>query len=52
MVVAQASVFKDGYFAMDPALIPQFEEGEREKDVRQLLEEDGLGHLEFSTGLD
>ncbi len=41
MVVTQTSVFKNGYLGMDPALIPQFKEGEREKIARKLLEEEG-----------
>ncbi len=41
MVVTQTSVFKNGYLGMDPALIPQFKEGEREKIMRKLLEEEG-----------
>ncbi|KAK0430278.1 hypothetical protein EV421DRAFT_1935727 [Armillaria borealis] len=49
MAVTQTFVFKNGYLGMDPALIPQFKEGGREKFVRKLLAEEGLGHLEFST---
>ncbi len=42
MVVTQTSVFKNGYLGMNPALIPQFKEGEREKFVRKVLEEEGM----------
>ncbi|PBK95231.1 hypothetical protein ARMGADRAFT_1077991 [Armillaria gallica] len=52
MVVTQTSVFKNGYLGMDPSSIPQFKEGEREKTMRKLLEEEGLDHLEFATRLD
>jgi hypothetical protein len=31
----------DGYKAIDPSEIPQFEEGEREAIARQLLEKEG-----------
>ncbi|KAK0448556.1 hypothetical protein EV421DRAFT_2032751 [Armillaria borealis] len=52
MVVTRRATFPRGYLGMDPAKIPQFREGEREKVARKLLEEEGLGHLEFSTRLD
>ena len=40
MVVTQSAKF-NGWKDMDPALIPQFEEGYREEIARQLLEENG-----------
>ena len=40
MVITQSAWFK-GYKDMDPTLIPQFEEGEREAVARQLLEAEG-----------
>ena len=40
MVVTQRKSF-NGYLGMDPSLIPQFEEGEREAHVRKLLEAEG-----------
>ena len=40
MVVTQSAKF-DGWKDMDPALIPQFEEGYREEIARQLLAEQG-----------
>ncbi|KAK0462439.1 uncharacterized protein EV420DRAFT_1524819 [Desarmillaria tabescens] len=52
MVVTRRAVFRKGYLGMDPAKIPQFREGARERIARKLLEEEGLGHLEFSTCLD
>ncbi|KAK0240911.1 hypothetical protein EDD85DRAFT_816874 [Armillaria nabsnona] len=52
MVITQTSVFKNGYLGMNPDFIPQFKEGEREKFVKKLLEEEGLGHFEFGTRLD
>ncbi|SJL09528.1 uncharacterized protein ARMOST_12907 [Armillaria ostoyae] len=52
MVVTQRAVFRKGYLGMDPAKIPQFEEGEREKVARDLLEAEGLVHLKFATRLD
>ena len=41
MVITQSAWFK-GYKDMDPSLIPQFEEGDKEAIARQLLEEEGL----------
>ncbi|KAK0240910.1 hypothetical protein EDD85DRAFT_816873 [Armillaria nabsnona] len=52
MVVTRRATFPGGYLGMDPAEIPQFREGDREKVARKLLEEEGLGHLEFATRLD
>ncbi|KAK0240909.1 hypothetical protein EDD85DRAFT_948004 [Armillaria nabsnona] len=52
MVVTQRAVFRKGYLGMDPAKIPQFEEGEREKVAGDLLEAEGLDHLKFATRLD
>ncbi|KAK0240907.1 hypothetical protein EDD85DRAFT_1019840 [Armillaria nabsnona] len=52
MVITQSAVFWKGYKGMDPALIPQFKEGEQEKVARKLLEEEGLGFLVFATRLD
>lgn len=46
MVITQSARFQ-GYKDMDPSLIPQFEEGEREAMARQLLEEEGVSY--FST---
>ena len=40
MVVTQSAKF-NGWKDMDPALIPQFEEGSREETARQLLAENG-----------
>jgi hypothetical protein len=40
MVITQSAWFK-GYKDMDPTLIPQFEEREREAVARQLLEAEG-----------
>jgi hypothetical protein len=40
MVVTQSARFK-GWKDMDPALIPQFQEGEREAIARKLLEQEG-----------
>ena len=40
MVVTQSAWFK-GYKDMDPKLIPQFEEGEREAIARRMLEAEG-----------
>ncbi|PBK95221.1 hypothetical protein ARMGADRAFT_1011093 [Armillaria gallica] len=52
MVVTRRAVFKRGYKGMDPPTIPQFKEGDEEKVVRRLLEEEGLDHLAFATRLD
>ncbi|KAK0462438.1 uncharacterized protein EV420DRAFT_1745847 [Desarmillaria tabescens] len=52
MVVTRRAVFRRGYLGMDPAEILQFHEGEKERIARKLLEEEGLGHLEFATRLD
>ena len=41
MVVTQSAKF-NGWKDMDPALIPQFEEGYREEIARQLLAEHGI----------
>ena len=41
MVITQSAWFK-GYKDMDPSLIPQFEEGEREAVARKLLDEQGV----------
>ena len=41
VIVTQSARFH-GYKDMDPKLIPQFEEGEREAIARKLLEEEGL----------
>jgi hypothetical protein len=41
MLVTQSARFK-GYKDMDPKLIPQFKEGEREAIARKLLEEEGV----------
>ncbi len=41
MVVTQRAVFRKGYLGMDPAKIPQIEEGEREKVAKDLLEAEG-----------
>ncbi len=41
MVVTRRATFPGGYLGMDPAEIPQFKEGEREKVARKLLEEEG-----------
>ncbi len=41
MVVTQRAVFRKGYLGMDPAKIPQFEEGERERVAKELLEKEG-----------
>ena len=40
MIITQSARFK-GYKDMDPALIPQFKEGEREAIARKLLDEEG-----------
>ncbi|KAK0225322.1 hypothetical protein IW262DRAFT_677846 [Armillaria fumosa] len=52
MVVTQRAVFRKGYLGMDPAKIPQFKEGERERVAKELLGKEGLGHLKFATRLD
>ena len=41
MVITQSAWFK-GYKDMDPSLIPQFEEGDREAVARKLLDEQGV----------
>ncbi|KAM6494252.1 hypothetical protein JOM56_010613 [Amanita muscaria] len=41
MVITQSARFQ-GYKDMDPKLIPQFEEGEREAIARKLLKAEGL----------
>lgn len=50
IVVTQRSRFR-GWVGMDPALIPKFEEGEREAIARQLLEAEGVTQYEFRTVL-
>jgi len=50
MVITQSARFK-GYKDMDPALIPQFKEGEREGIARKLLDEEGIRGYEFRTVL-
>jgi len=51
MVVTQTAKF-NGWKDMDPALIPQFEEGYREEIARQLLAEHGItGPYTFKTVL-
>jgi hypothetical protein len=44
MIITQSARFQ-GYKDMDPALIPRFEEGEREVTARQLLEEEGVSRF-------
>ncbi|KAG7442600.1 uncharacterized protein BT62DRAFT_1010211 [Guyanagaster necrorhizus] len=39
MVVMQSAVFRKGYKGMEPAKIPQFKEGERDKVAKKLVEE-------------
>ena len=41
MVITQSAWF-NGYKDMDPSLIPQFEEGDREAVARKLLDEQGV----------
>ncbi|KIL58380.1 hypothetical protein M378DRAFT_200530 [Amanita muscaria Koide BX008] len=50
MVITQSAWFQ-GYKDMDPELIPQFEEGEREAIARQLLEAEGVHNYQFKTVL-
>ncbi|SJL09530.1 uncharacterized protein ARMOST_12909 [Armillaria ostoyae] len=52
MVVTRRAVFRKGYKGMDDADITQFKEGERERVARELLKEEGRGHLQFVTRLD
>ncbi|PBK95233.1 hypothetical protein ARMGADRAFT_1077993 [Armillaria gallica] len=52
MVVTRRAVFRKGYKGTDDADIPRFKEGEREGVARDLLKEEGLGHLQFVTCLD
>lgn len=44
MVITRSARFK-GYKDMDPSLIPQFKEGEREAVGRKLLDEEGVSLL-------
>ncbi|PBK95232.1 hypothetical protein ARMGADRAFT_1077992 [Armillaria gallica] len=52
MIVTRRLTFRSGYVDMDPKEIPRFHEGEKERIARELLKDEGLGHLEFSTRLD
>ncbi|KAF8958812.1 hypothetical protein BDZ97DRAFT_1840808, partial [Flammula alnicola] len=50
MVMTQSAPFS-GWKGMDPELIPEFEEGEREAVARELLEMEGITQFEFRTVL-
>ncbi|SJL09529.1 uncharacterized protein ARMOST_12908 [Armillaria ostoyae] len=52
MVVTRRLTFRSGYLGMDPKEIPRFHEAEKERIARELLKDEGLGHLEFATRLD
>jgi hypothetical protein len=41
MVVTQKTTRFNGYLGMDPSLIPQYQEGEREARARQMLDAEG-----------
>lgn len=50
MLITQSAKFR-GYRGMDPALIPQFEEGEREAIARKVLAAEDVHDFEFKTVL-
>ncbi|KAK0505364.1 hypothetical protein EDD18DRAFT_334561 [Armillaria luteobubalina] len=52
MVVTRRLTFPSGYLGMPPEEIPRFHEAEKERVVRELLKDDGLGELVFGTRLD
>ncbi|KAK0240908.1 hypothetical protein EDD85DRAFT_383524 [Armillaria nabsnona] len=52
MVVTRRLTFRSRYVGMDPKEIPRLHEAEKEGIARELLKDEGLGHLEFATRLD
>ncbi|KDQ58419.1 hypothetical protein JAAARDRAFT_192992 [Jaapia argillacea MUCL 33604] len=51
MVVTQHGICPGGTVGMDPSKIPQFKEGKRERQARELLQKEGLDSLRFATVL-
>ncbi|KAK0475482.1 hypothetical protein IW261DRAFT_1567876 [Armillaria novae-zelandiae] len=52
MIVMRRLTFPSGYLGMPPEEISRFHEAEKERHVKELLKDDGLGELVFGTRLD